>query len=227
MTAQELHINFRLFFDDVNDQSLPDFLGEEIDILLNEAQIRYVKSQYDEFQKTQRITDSIRSIVGTFNLKRVTGFTDRFDLGVLYTNEAQTVDSTKKYWYNLRTVPKIAYTPIGSSIVYTKYVDNCYLARIDYLSKFSSDPFNKSKYDYPILYFEGTSLVIVTDNTFTCDNIKITCIFEPRKISLGSNQTSDLPAVVHSEIVQLAVAIGLESVESKRLQNNYQILKDK
>jgi len=46
MSIEELHYDFKLKMDRLNTSTTPDFLPHEIDWLLNEAQLIYVKQRF-------------------------------------------------------------------------------------------------------------------------------------------------------------------------------------
>ena len=72
MTIEQLHTEFKVFFDKVDSEAYTEFLDGEIDIMLNEAILRLVKRRYGinniykkGFEETQKRTDDLKELVVT------------------------------------------------------------------------------------------------------------------------------------------------------------------
>ncbi|GAH17195.1 unnamed protein product, partial [marine sediment metagenome] len=69
MTLAEMHIQFKLGLDKTDSLNYPNFEPEEIDLWLDNAQGRFVKTRYvhnnksETFEETQKRTDDLRTIV--------------------------------------------------------------------------------------------------------------------------------------------------------------------
>ena len=63
MIISEMHTGFKLEVDKTSALELPGFEPEEIDFWLDNAIRRYSKLRYDEFEKTQKRIDDIRTLI--------------------------------------------------------------------------------------------------------------------------------------------------------------------
>lgn len=228
MVSLQMVREFKIFLDKVDSQSLPDFTPGEIYLMLNEAQARIVKTRYGlnniykaGFEAIQKRTDDLSNLVVTkfAAVTPVTTETDTFrvDLDSLFENEAQTTVSTAKYMFYIRGRARHTHPACGSEYIATK------LFQQDDIEEARVDPFNKPTLLEAISYFESGDLFIITDGTYTVDKFKLTFLRKPADIS--ATQDCELKEHMHKEIVQLAVEIALENIESQRLGSQDQMNK--
>jgi hypothetical protein len=232
MTLNDFHIEFKIALDKLDSSAYPDILVEEIDYYLNEGQDRFEKTRYginnlykEGFEEIQKRTDDLRTLVVTNYVPVSTVTTEintyKADFTTVYSDEEQTVNvtTTETYRFYLRGRARTVKT--GCSSTYT----NIKLFRQMEIERILLDPFNSPKLNSPIAYFEEGIIYIVTDGTFTIDKFKLTYLKKPRVIRYGTQYPTpttdsecELPEHTHKEIVQLAVNIALENIESRRLQ---------
>ena len=70
MTISEAHRAFRFGLDKMDGLNAPNFLSEEIDLLLNQAQERFIKQRYDNtnikrtgFEQDEKRTEDLKDIL--------------------------------------------------------------------------------------------------------------------------------------------------------------------
>jgi phosphoribosyl-AMP cyclohydrolase len=230
MTIVEMHNEFRQAGDRLDASTIPDMLVEQVDYLLNEAIVRFVKTRYSGnnefkmgFEEIQKRTDDLKTVSFTdFPLvTTVTTETNTFkaSLSTLYTDEALTTLSTRKYWFYTRGRARVVKSGCTSTYVSIR------LYQHDDLDDVMLDPFNKPIIDEVAGYFEAGDLYIITSSGTTIDRVKLSYVKKPIEVRYGaayptpvSNIDCDLPEHTHKEIIQLAVTIALENIESKRLE---------
>lgn len=230
MTLSEFHIQFKMALDKIDSSAYPDILVEEIDVFLNEAQERFIKTRYglnnlykEGFEEIQKRTDDLRTLVVTnyAPVSAVTTETNTYSANITtpFTNEALTVASTEVYQFYLRGRVRVVKTGCTSTYVAIRLVRQGELERI------LLDPFNSPKLNGPVGYFERGTLYFVTDGTFTIDRLKVTYLKRALQIRYGTQYPTpvtdvncELPEHTHKEIVQLSVNIALENIESRRTQ---------
>lgn len=233
MTLNEFHIEFKIALDKIDSSAYPDILVEEIDYFLNEAQERFVKTRYglnnlykEGFEEIQKRTDDLRTLVVT-NYAPVSAVTTetntyKVDFSTVYSDEAQTtaVTATEPYQFYLRGRSRVVKTGCTSTYVSIKLFRQMEIERV------LLDPFNSPKLNSPVAYFERGVIYVVTDGTFTIDKFKLTYLKRARAIRYGTQYptpvtdvTCELPDHTHKEIVQVAVNIALENIESRRIQS--------
>ncbi len=230
MTIAEMHNEFRQAGDRLDSSSIPDMLPEQVDYLLNEAIVRYTKTRYSGnndfkmgFEEIQKRTEDLKNLVVTEfpAISTITTEVNTFkaDLSTLYTDEALTTLSTKKYWFFTNSRARVVKT--GCTSTYVSVV----LYRHNDLENTMLDPFKRPIIDEVVGYFESGNLYIVTSSGTTIDRVKLSYIKKPIEVRYGSvyptpvsNIDCDLSEHTHKEIIQLAVVIALENIESKRLE---------
>ena len=238
MTAQEMHNEFKITLDKVDSQAYPEFLDGEIDFYLNEAQDRFIKTRYGRnnlytagFEEIQKRTDDLKNLVKTrfCEITTVTGYQDigdnvyRADLDTLFVDEDQQTQSADVYMLYLKASARSCIpggNPDGTDCCGWHKVT---LVQQDDLSSVPSDPFNRPKTDKPVIFFEDGDIFVWIGNGAVIDNFFVTFIKRPLQINLGtyggSVQNSELSEYTHKEIVQMAVRIALENIESPRQQS--------
>jgi hypothetical protein len=230
MTLSDFHIEFKIALDKIDSSAYPDILPEEIDYFLNEAQERFIKTRYginniykEGFEEIQKRTDDLKNLVVT-NYASVTAVgtetnTYRINLSSLFSDEAHTTPiTTETYQHYLRGRARVVKTGCATKYVSVKPF------RQDEIERIIKDPFNKPTVTEPVIYFERSNIYAVTDGTFTIDKFKVTYLKRATTIRRGTvyaTPTTDvlceLPDHTHKEIVQIAVNIALENIESRRL----------
>lgn len=70
MTVSQMHTAFKFGLDKLDSVNYPNFLPEEIDLLLNQAQIRFIKQRYGinnpkrtSFEETEKRTEDLKEVV--------------------------------------------------------------------------------------------------------------------------------------------------------------------
>jgi hypothetical protein len=125
MTIGEMHIDFKLELDKTTNLENPAFEPEEIDLWLNKAIRKFVKTRYsginvkrESFEQTQKRIDDLRSLVVEDTIPCVSGGTKKNcyiadlagDDGVPVGNPAvPTPYLSAAYWFALSEEVKIAY----------------------------------------------------------------------------------------------------------------------
>jgi hypothetical protein len=201
------HKEFQVFLDKLDSQSLPDIRPNEIDILLHEAELRVVKQAYggNNIYKTglggsQKRIDDISTLIKTEVIPFVGG--------------VATLPSD--YMFLDRVSIKVK---VGSVQSYT----TPFLCPHDKLNIVLSDPFNKSTAAYPIVWLENNKLHIDAPD-FEVIDAKVTYIKYPKRVSKQNLISSELPEQKQKEAIQLAVRIGLGTIESSRIEEQNQQL---
>ncbi len=230
MTIAEMHNEFRQAGDRLDASTIPDMLPEQVDYILNEAIVRFTKTRYSGnnefkmgFEEIQKRTEDLKTLVFTEFpvISTITTEINTFkaDLDTLYVDEALSTLSTKEYWFLVRCRARVVKT--GCTSTYVPII----LYQHDDLDNVMLDPFKKPIIDEVVGYFESGDLYIITSSGTTVDRVKLSYIKKPIEVRYGSiyptpvsNIDCDLSEHTHKEIIQLAVVITLENIESKRLE---------
>jgi hypothetical protein len=227
MDILEYHKQFKLFLDKVDSEQLPEFTSKQVDVFLHEAELRIIKQAYGKnniykqgFQEIQKRTDDLNTLVKTGYLKSKVSEDGvyEFPLNKVYSAETDSVGNND-YMFYVRGQVKVKSDTVSPTYTGVSLVSQ------DTLQEAVLDPFNKSRISTPIIYFENNAIKVDTDNnSFEPLYLRITYIKYPNKVSLKDNISSELPEEKQREVIQLAVSIALESVESQRAATHAQTL---
>jgi hypothetical protein len=218
MTVQEFHINFNIELDKTLDFELPYMSVEQIDYWLNKAQDRFVKSRAfgnnlfkTSFEESQKRIEDLRTI-----LKQSSPITPTL-IGTTYSTLLP-IDYLFGFRHQCYTLIPGCNTPIlAAGIQVTQ----------DELNILSRDPFWESiPYD-PLYYYLGSAIVYEGVIGFSIQSTILTYIRKYNRIQYGSqyiNPVSDIQCELaihtHQEILDIAISLVLENIESPRYQTN-------
>lgn len=215
MNSQELIAAFKFGLDKFDSFGLPNFETDEILLLLNQAQDRFVKQRYGEtntkkfgFEEIQKRTEDIKNIVKPALLTPSANTADNIN------SNAQFVTLPDDYWIMIFERALISYKDCTGETV----SDECYVKELSHEAYSGSinNPYTKP-YNGKVLRMmaEGKAELIHSPDV-TIDKYKIRYIKKPIRIT--STVTCELSDMIHMEIVNEAIRIGLEGIESKRTQ---------
>ena len=235
MTVAEMHREFKISYDIIDSSAYPELLDAEIDFYLNEAMNRFIKKRYDKnnlyrkgFEEMQKRTEDLKALVVSrfADVVAVPSYTSigdlvyRADVSALFDDIGHTTASTDKYMFYLKMSVDTC-SDVGATCCGWNRVN---LVQHDDLSTVARDPFNKPSDVYPIVFFEDQDIFIWTGKTAIARNVLITFLRTPLAISLGNYgvplQVCELSDHTHKEIVQMAVQITIENLQSPRVQTN-------
>jgi hypothetical protein len=217
MNIARMHTEFKAGFDKSESLSYPDFRPEEIDLFLNKAISSIVKQRYsgnnlrrESVEETQKRRDDLRNITSS---KVVTAFTTNVE----NKPNGTFVDLPTDYWFALEEEVSISYYDcFGHTItarVSVKPITH------DRYNKIKLDPFNvPDKIEVVSLPYEGFKNEIIIDGTSTLLAYYIRYIRKPAEVSLSTLTDCDLSEHMHKEVVDYAVNLAIENVESPRFQ---------
>ena len=226
MTAAEFHTNFKFRMDKLDSLNYPGFESTEIDMLLNQAQERFVKQRYginnnkrQSFEETQKRTDDLRNIVKRVSITPQATQAANKPNGV-FVQLPTTLN--QEFWFAVNEECDITYEDCHEEDV-TVRVPIRPIQHDDY-NKTIKDPFDKPWKEEIIRLASDTFYELISDTGITIGTYYLTYLKKPINISLTNNVTSELAEHTHSEIVDLAVQIALEGIEAKRQQTFPSIL---
>jgi hypothetical protein len=219
MTISEMHLAFRLQLD--KSTSLvgnPDFLPEEIDYWLNEAQDRFIKQRMsgnnyrqEKFDDVQKRIDDLQSLI-------IYSTAIGLSQSSLAINAKECLlpitDASYPYMFYINS----SVYNSGSTQLQTGGIIK-YSNVNDYLKDYINNPYIRR----PLVTFRGNYIVFIHGDEFIPVQCDITYIRRPRKLTsftVGTYETAtcELPLHTHPEIVVLAVSLVIENTESPRVQ---------
>lgn len=217
MTRDQLHIAFKIAMDK-NSQSVafggcPAFLPEEIDYWLNQGMYQEVSNKFTGLNTLKQPFEK--------SVKRV------HDLEKLIRTEKTSVN--KDSIYNMCTVNKFFKDKmfyVDCVFRFGNKATNVLLTEHTYAGKFKNTYNNLPYIETPVATIENNNLIIYFDpismkaDTYSVD---VTYVKNPTKVEdLNENTESEFPEYMWNEIVNRAVALALENIESQRTTSKSQ-----
>lgn len=216
MTIVEFHTEFKTRCDKIDGLLLPNLLTSEIDLLLNQAQDRFVKQRYgktntkrDSFEETQKRIDDLKAITRNVIIAPLAySATDNID------TNARFFTLPVDYWFIIQERADITYEDChGDSI--TELIEVRPIEHNEF-TKVIKDPFKKPNTAKVLRLMENSMVELIFDSAVTINSYRLRYIKAPVRMSYTGSVTCELSSHTHTEIVDLAVQIALEYVESKR-----------
>jgi len=238
MLITEFHREYKIAMDKVDSSAYSEIKPWEVDYFLNEAQDRFVKTRYGKnniyqegFEESQKRTDDLKRLTMT-KFTEVSVHADlnffgdliyKADLDSLFDDEGLLTAASDEYMFYIKS---IAYVNKGNCGAWRKVN----LVQQNDLTVLMDDPFNRPTPDNVIIYFEDGDIFCVCGSA-SIDKFQVTFIKRPVQMNIGSygepTSECELSEHTHREIVQMAVTITLENIESQRVQSQSAINENK
>lgn len=230
MDISTLHSEFKIGLDKVDSLADPNFLAEEIDSLLNNAQEEFIEQRAYRtnpkrtgLEEDQKRRDDLRNIVKNFTSSVFVTNSNNKPNGIF-------VVLPSDYRHAIQEEANISFKDCNN-VSQTKRIPVVPITH-DRYANILFDPFNKP-YEEEILRldYEGNSFELITNGNISVLGYFLRYIKQPRKIQFGTkydpaspgygtDQTSELAEHTHREIVNKAVTHALQNIESSRYQTN-------
>lgn len=217
MTIQEFHIAFKLGLDKLDSQNYPDILPEEIDFLLNNAQDRFVKQRYgrnnpkrEGFEETQKRTEDLKTLIKSAHITPNVYSIDNIS------NSARFYTLPIDHRYIVQEQVDVTYLDCNSNPITNKLLVRP-IQHNDY-DKILNDPFNRPNTTKVLRLMAEGKVELITASGYTLGTYYLRYIKKPDRMDITIGTTCELPEDVHQEIVDGAVALALENIESRRTQ---------
>jgi hypothetical protein len=216
MTVDQMHIQFKFGLDKLDALNYPNFLPEEIDLLLNQAQERFVKQRYGitnikrtSFEESQKRTEDLKNLVVTSNI----------------TASAYDATNNISQYSRFFVLPNNHWFVIQESIKITDSCNNLVNAEVRPIQHNEYDKVVKDAFKGPDdtkvlrLMDNGKVEIIYNPNT-SLGVYKLRYLKKPATINILSTPkvNCELSEHTHQEIVDESIKIALETIEAKRNQ---------
>lgn len=226
MTVAEMHQEFKIGLDKVDSLSYPNFLPEEIDILLNQAQEKFVKQRaYGNnprrlgLEETQKRLDDLKNIISNFESVTFTSNSSNKPNGVF-------VALPDTYMFAIEEEASINYTDCNGKVA-NKRIDVVPTTH-DRYNKVKRDPFHKPtdveihRLGYELNTSGNTqTFELITGDNNTITNYYLRYLKTPISIKYGTQYpvpsadvNCELSDHTHREIIAMAVVDALVDIES-------------
>jgi len=267
MTIAEMHISFKFLMDKLDTNGYANFEKEEIDLLLNLSQERFVKQRYGlnnskkiGFEGSQKRTDDLKELVTQSTMavsSTQTSTNKQFgfyaslpsdylfaiteECGLYYPSCDNTAPASGSMPDNVTyivtqgsilfnnitytkgkifttNVGQNTYTGNGKFVVAVPKLTEVKPIQHDDYNRIVRDPFNKPSFNQVARLFNDGKVELLTDGTFYIDAYIIRYLKIPSKLNYFQSNGCELSEHTHQEIVDMAVEMALENIESNRYQ---------
>lgn len=227
--VSQLVLSYKLKLDKVDSSAYPDIQEPEIKYWLDEGADRFTKQRYERnntkrkgFEESQKRTDDLRVAVKT---ETVIANAPNPNPSSIFT-----LQLPDDYRYLVKIRLTVQYDCNGqelTEVVTPKQVEQ------DDIHTLLQDPFNRPSVERPLFIMEGNEIIVYTGGVSTVVNADITYInlfykLQPGRLNwdgstdhyANTDEYDALAPDTHSEIVDIAVKLTLENIESQRYQSN-------
>ena len=212
MTISQFHQEFKFRLDKLDALNYPNFLPEEIDLILNNAQDRFIKQRYgfnnnkrQGFEETQKRTEDLKNITINGILTPQAYSVDNIDAN------ARFVILPTNHWFTVQERAGITCTNCGTPI--TQRVEVIPITHLE-ASKTLKDPFAKPNNEKVLRLVIAGKVELISNCTIV--DYQLRYLRKPVTMNIGTGVTCELSEHTHNELVDLAVSIALEGIEGKR-----------
>lgn len=217
MTVSQMHLQFKFRLDKLDALNYPNFLPEEIDLLLNQAQDRIVKQRYGlnnlkrtSFEETQKRTEDLKNIVKTAVITpQAYSPSTNIDVNARY------FILPTDHWFVVQERVVLQHT-CGNNTT-TSNIEVRPIQHVEF-DKVIKDPFKKPDTTKVLRLMDNGKVELIAAPGTTLIEYRLRYIKEPNRVSLSGNINCELSDHLHDEIVDQAVTIALEGIEAKRTQ---------
>ena len=218
MTISEFHLNFKFGLDKIDSLNYPNFLPEEIDLLLNQGQERYIKQRYglnnnkrQSFEETQKRTEDLKNIVVNANLIPNAVNSNNID------PDARFVTLPSDHWFIIQERARVSYIDCTGATI-TDLIKVQPIQHLEFDNAIE-DAFASPDKTKLLRLMENGAVELISSPGVTITEYRVRYLRRPATMSLALNVTSDLSEHTHREIVDEAIKIALEDIEAKRLNS--------
>ncbi len=226
MTALEMSVAFKQGLDKFDSLNYPDFQTDQIELLLNQAQDVFVKQRYgitntkrQSFEQTQKRTEDLKNVVVNAVLTPAANAADNINTNAVF------VTLPPDHWFVIQELTGISYTGCNGATV-TDRVFTEAIQHNDY-SKIINNPFAQPNENKVLRLMEAGRVELIPASNITITDYHLRYIKQPVRISITNSVDCELSEYTHQEIVNCAISIALEDIESKRVQTFDQIVLNK
>jgi len=222
MTVADLILDYKIKADKLDSQSYPEIQDEVIVFLLNEAIIRFIKQRYggvnpkrDSFEESQKRTDDLRTVVVYDTIAAS---------GAGFFPNSQEHPLPADYWFSILEQTDVTCDCNGTPTPKREGIKAIQHNNINTVLK---DPFNRPDEYNVVRVIAQNNIQVITDGGCTSGDLYLGYIADNFRLDpLTPAQVVNMPIHTHSEIVDIAITLTLDNVESGRFNINRLILSE-
>lgn len=221
-----MHTSFKQGLDKFDSKNYPNLEPEEIDLLLNQSQDAFVKQRYgynntkkQSFEQTQKRTEDLKTLVKSASIVPAANSANNINSNSVFATLPE------DHWLTVQELTNITYSDCNNASV-TKDVYTEVLQHDDY-SKVINNPFSKPLDDKVLRLVTSDGVELLHSSSSSVNSYKIRYIKKPVNVDLTNSINSELPEITHQEVVNLAISIALENIESPRVKSFIQVTENR
>ena len=230
MNITEMHLAVQQGVDKINSFQADTLLSEEIDLELNKAITKFVNLKYGKnniygkgFEESQKRIDDLRPLIkeAALTFKYIgESINNKFR----YASKVLPLD----YRYLVKTLVQVSHerscTPLTpfqqdgrDPLKYPKkLLSSAKFMQHDDIHTALVDPFNTTTKNKVLFTFKDNVLIAYTNDIFIINNLILTYIKNPSKVSLSLDDSCELAEHTHQEIVDMTISSILEGISDPR-----------
>ena len=230
MNITEMHLAVQQGVDKINSFQADTLLSEEIDLELNKAIDKFINLKYGKnniynkgFEESQKRIDDLKELVVNSDIvvaydstsvnKSFVYVSDKLPKDYRYLIKSLVTTTYERSCTPLSKEEQTLQEPVKNQ---AKALGSLKIVQQDDIHTLLNDPFNTTKKSKPLGIFESGKLYIYTNDIFIIQNLKITYIKNPSKVSLSLEVNCELSEHTHQEIVDMAIGSILEGISDPR-----------
>jgi len=238
MTVDQMHRGVKLGLDKTSSLALPAFEPEEIDLWLNIAQDKFIETCFDLIEAANVNSDTLSKYTGyiahLYRYPKSLNTPNNFaDLAPNVYTAYEAAWTMKQYSKVTKVVVDITNRQLEDGTIIISTTIPAEYVPFEKLNKYFETTFNYPYFENPVWSYAGTStasnqpLIVVCIDSYTesVSNIKIGYYEQPVAISLSAATDCQMPIDAHQKIVDMAVTLMIENIESPRIQTQPQTIK--
>jgi hypothetical protein len=215
MNISEAHLAFKFGLDKIDSLNYPNFLPEEIDLLLNQGYKRWVKQRYglnnvkrQSFEETQKRTEDLKNLVKAVNLVPLAYNSLNID------SNARFVTLPTDHWFIIQERVEVSYIDC-TGVTVTDIIEVRPTQHVEF-DKVVKDAFKKPDNTKVLRLMEDGQVELVSSTGITITQYRLRYLKQPVTVDLTTGVTFETSEHTHQEIVDEAIKIALEDIEAKR-----------
>jgi len=223
MTIEEMHIEFKVFLDKIESLQYAEFLTEEIDLILNRSMDILVENLH-KANRLNELQELFQTDYSTLTTITIPNFGEK-----AYQYTPTFYSGSPIYLYPLNG--RVHITRSMFPIIATPEYKTCDLIEYTNTDNYIVDGYNKGIFKNPKYLFYNDKIIVMLDYYSTLNSssphFRLAYIKKPVRMVHSTGTDCELKDDLHRKIVDLAVNLTLEEIESPRLETNTQQLQEK
>lgn len=219
MTIQEMHTELELRLQKIGTYAVDNFLQEEYDAYLNDAQMRWIKSKFSAFSNMKQ--RGFEEVVKRLDDLRILHEPETTIESPIIMNGLYSFSLPADYLFFDAARLDSYSNPCGAASTSSSVTNGkVRVVETQAWADMRRNPYAKSKANSALAMIWGNGLVVDNDSSFIPKTLYLSYLRKAITMSYSGNVSCELPIHTHTEIVDIAVNLMIENIESPRIQSH-------